>query len=122
MLDVTWAGAVAPMAHIKVVASQSNFADGVDISAAYIVDHNIAPVMSTSFGACEQTLGTVQAAFYNALWQQAAAQGITSFVSAGDNGGAGCDSQSSGLFSASGVAVNGISAVCAQLHPGESLE
>src|ERR1700730_4433223 len=81
MLDVTWAGAVAPMAHIKVVASQSNFADGVDISAAYIVDHNIAPVMSTSFGNCEQTLGAVQAAFYNALWQQAAAQGITSFVS-----------------------------------------
>ena len=30
-------------------------------------------------------------AFYNALWQQAAAQGITAFVSAGDNGGAGCD-------------------------------
>jgi hypothetical protein len=108
MLDVTWAGAVAPMAHIKVVASQSNFADGIDASAAYIVDHNLAPIMSTSFGACEQALGSVQAAFYNSLWQQAAAQGITSFVSAGDDGGAGCDSQSSGLFAAGGLAVNGI--------------
>ena len=43
LLDVTWAGAVAPGAHIVAVASQSNFADGVDISAAYIVDHNLAP-------------------------------------------------------------------------------
>ena len=108
LLDVTWAGAVAPGAHIKVVASQSNFADGVDVSAAYIVDHNLAPVMSTSFGGCEQNLGTVGNAFYNALWQQAAAQGITSFVSSGDNGGAGCDSQSSGLFASNGVAVNGL--------------
>jgi hypothetical protein len=108
LLDVTWAGAVAPGAHIIAVASQSNFADGVDISAAYIVDHNLAPIMSTSFGTCEQTMGSVQTAFYNALWQQAAAQGITSFVSAGDNGGAGCDSQSSGLFASGGLAVNGL--------------
>jgi hypothetical protein len=108
LLDITWAGAVAPGAHIVAVASQSNFADGVDISAAYIVDHNLAPIMSTSFGGCEQTLGSVGTAFYNALWQQAAAQGITAFVSAGDNGGAGCDSQSSGLFATQGLAVNGI--------------
>ena len=108
LLDVTWAGAVAPGAQIIAVASQSNFADGVDVSAAYIVDHNLAPIMSTSFGNCEQNLGPVEAAFYNALWQQAAAQGITSFVSAGDNGGAGCDSQSSGQFASQGVAVNGL--------------
>jgi subtilase family serine protease len=108
LLDVTWAGAVAPMAHIVVVASQSNFADGVDASAVYIVDHNLAPIMSTSFGSCEQNLGPVQNAFYNALWQQAAAQGITAFVSSGDNGGAFCDDQSSGYFAAHGVAVNGL--------------
>ena len=106
-LDVSWAGAVAPMATIKFVVSQSNFADGVDISAAYIVDHNVAPVMSTSYGACEQNLGPVGAAFYDSLWMQAAAEGITSFVSAGDNGGAGCDSPGAGLYGTS-LAVNGI--------------
>jgi subtilase family serine protease len=98
MLDVTWAGAVAPMAHIKMVASQSNFADGVDVSAAYIVDHLLAPVMSTSFGSCEQNMGPVGTAFYNSLWQQAAAEGITSFVSSGDDGGAGCDSPGGGTY------------------------
>ena len=63
LLDITWAGAVAPGATIIGVASQSNFADGVDISAAYIVDHNLAPVMSTSFGNCEDSLGSVGLAF-----------------------------------------------------------
>jgi hypothetical protein len=107
-LDVTWSGAVAPMATIKFVVSQSNFADGVDISAAYIVDHDLAPVMSTSYGSCESTMGPVGTAFYNALWQQAAAEGITAFVSAGDNGGAGCDAPGGGVFAAGGLAVNGI--------------
>ena len=109
MLDVTWSGAIAPMAQIKFVVSQSNFSDGVDVSAAYIVDHNLASIMSTSYGSCEDSLGTVENAFYNTLWKQAAAQGITSFVSAGDNGGAGCDSPGSGLFASGGLAVNGIS-------------
>ena len=108
LLDVSWAGAVAPLAHIVVVASQSNFADGVDASAAYIVDHNLAPIMSTSFGSCEADMGSVQNAFYAALWQQAAAQGITSFVSSGDNGGAGCDAPGAGHFSYYGLAVNGL--------------
>ena len=107
-LDVTWSGAVAPMATIKFVVSQSNFADGVDISAAYVVDHDVAPVMSTSYGNCESTLGPVGTAFYNALWQQAAAEGITAFVSSGDNGGAGCDAPGGGEFASGGFAVNGI--------------
>ena len=108
MLDVTWSGAVAPMAHIKFVVSQSNFTDGVDVSAAYIVDNNLAPVMSTSYGACEADLGPVENAFYNSLWQQAAAEGITSFVSSGDNGGAGCDQPGAGYYSTGTFGVNGI--------------
>jgi hypothetical protein len=108
MLDVTWSGAVAPMATIKFVVSQSNFSDGVDISAAYIVDHDLAPVMSTSYGSCESAMGPVGTAFYNSLWQQAAAEGITAFVSAGDNGGAGCDAPGGGMYASGGLAVNGI--------------
>jgi hypothetical protein len=107
-LDVTWSGAVAPMATIDFVISQSNFADGVDVSAEYIVDNNIAPVMSTSYGTCEADLGPVESAFYNSLWQQAAAQGITSFVSAGDAGGAGCDAPAGGVYSSGVFAVNGL--------------
>jgi len=108
MLDVTWSGAVAPMAKVTLVVSQSNFSDGVDVSASYIVDHNIAPVMSTSFGQCESILGPIGNAFYFSLWQQAAAEGITAFVSAGDNGGAGCDEPGAGQYAFGGLAVSGI--------------
>ena len=109
MLDVTWSGAVAPLAKIILVVSQSNFADGVDTSASYIVDNNMAPVVSMSYGACENAIGQMQNDFYNSLWQQAAAQGITVFVSSGDNGGAGCDAPGGGLYASGGVAVNGLS-------------
>ena len=107
MLDVEWAGAVAPAATIDVVVSAtSSVSDGVTLSAAFIVDNNLAPVMSTSFGVCEQSLGTVGNAFANSLLQQAAAQGISSFVSAGDSGAAGCD-PSSAPAATHGQAVNG---------------
>jgi subtilase family serine protease len=91
-LDVEWSGAVAKGATIKLVVSESTeTTDGVDLSALYIVDHNLASVMSVSYGQCELNLGTAGNLFYNNLWQQAAAQGITVFVSSGDNGSAGCD-------------------------------
>ncbi|MHB8527365.1 MAG: Ig-like domain repeat protein [Candidatus Acidiferrales bacterium] len=91
-LDVEWSGAVARGATIKLVASESTeTTDGVDLSALYIVDNDIAPIMSQSFLACELDLGTAGNQFYKNLWQQAAAQGITVMVSSGDQGSAGCD-------------------------------
>ena len=91
-IDIQWSGAVAPNATIDFVTSASTEStDGVDLSALYIVDNNLAPVMSESYGQCELSLGTSGNQFYNQLWEQAAAQGITVFISSGDNGSAGCD-------------------------------
>ncbi|MGO8795470.1 MAG: Ig-like domain repeat protein [Candidatus Sulfotelmatobacter sp.] len=91
-IDVQWSGAVAPYATLDFVVSQSTETTaGVDLSAVYIIDNNLAPVMSESYGACELGIGTTGNQFYNTLWQQAAAQGITVLISAGDNGSAGCD-------------------------------
>ena len=91
-LDVEWSGAVAPGATVKFVVSASTPASaGIDLSALYIVEHNLAGTMSESYGGCESGLGSAGSAFYNSLWQQAAAQGITVMVSSGDNGSAGCD-------------------------------
>src|SRR5579872_5021122 len=92
-LDVQWSGAVAPNATIDFVVSQSTeTTTGTDLSAVYIIENNLAPVMSESYGECELGLGTSGNQFYSALWQQAAAQGITVLIAAGDNGAAGCDS------------------------------
>src|SRR5580692_4200457 len=107
-LDVEWSGAVARNATIKFVVSKStNSSDGVDLSAQYIVNHNLAPVMSTSFGLCEAALSSSGNSFLNSLWQQAAAEGITVFVSSGDSGAAGCDSASASTAT-HGRAVNGL--------------
>jgi len=106
-IDVQWSGAVAPQATIDFVTSQSTeTADGVDLSAVYIVDNNLAPVMSESYGECELGLGTAGNQFYYTLWEQAAAQGISVFVSSGDNGAAGCDNP--GGPAQYGLNVNGI--------------
>jgi len=90
-LDVEWAGAVAPRATIRFVISKSTAAsDAADLSAQYAVDHDLAPILSSSFGLCERDLDSGNG-FYEALWRQAAAQGITVFVPSGDSGVAGCD-------------------------------
>lgn len=106
-IDTQWSSAVAKGATIDLVISASTATtQGVDLSAEYIVDNNLAPVMSESYGLCELFLGTAGNAYHNALWQQASAQGITVLVSSGDQGSAVCDN---GAHSAQyGLAVNGL--------------
>jgi len=96
-IDVQWSGAVAKGATIDFVISQSTeTTSGTDLSAVYIVENNLAAVMSESYGECELGLGTTGNQFYNTLWQQASAQGITVLISAGDGGSAGCDNFDAG--------------------------
>jgi hypothetical protein len=107
-LDVEVSGMVAPKATIDLVVSENTqTALGTDLSAFYIVDNNIAPVMSESFGFCEFGLGTSGNSFFNTLWEQAAAQGITVMISAGDGGSAGCDDFNTPAPATHGLAVSG---------------
>jgi subtilase family serine protease len=106
-LDVEWSGAVAPMAAVKfVIGASTATADGVDLSAQYIVNHATAQVVSTSYGSCELDMGSSGAAFYNALWEQAASEGMSAFISSGDSGAAGC--YAGGDSTGSGTGVNGL--------------
>lgn len=91
-LDTEWSGAVAKGAAIDlVVSADTESSSSVDLSSLYIVDNDLAPVMSASFGECELFLGSGGNQFYNSLWEQAAAEGISVFVAAGDSGSAACD-------------------------------
>jgi hypothetical protein len=109
-LDVEWTGAVAKNATIDFVVSETTESTaGIDLSALYIVDNNLAPILSESYGGCEAALGTSGNAFYSSLWEQAAAQGITVVLASGDSGSAGCDSGNAGELSAQfGLAVSGL--------------
>ena len=108
-LDVEWSGAVAPGATVQFVVSASTPASaGIDLSALYIIEHNRAAVMSESYGQCEAGLGAAGNAFYNTLWEQAAAQGITVILSSGDGGSAGCDDFNTQQVATHGLAVSGL--------------
>lgn len=111
VLDTTWAGAVAPSDWVALVVSASTATtDGVDLSETYIVDNNLADVMSESFGGCEADVTSSQAAGISSLAQQAAVQGITYVVAAGDSGSAGCDDPNVERKAIQGLSVNVLAA------------
>ena len=106
-LDVEEAGAVAPDATVDlVIAADTASENGLVLAAEHAVYSNVAPVMSLSFGLCEQQLGSSNQ-FFSQLWEQAAAEGITVVVSTGDDGSAGCDTSGS-QYATKGIAVNGL--------------
>jgi Pro-kumamolisin, activation domain/Bacterial Ig-like domain (group 3) len=108
-LDVQLAGGVAPGATVDLVVSENSIsmgAAGVDLSAIYIIDNNSAPILSESFGFCEPNIGASSESFYDDLWQQAAAEGITVILPAGDSGSDSCDQGND--FSTTGLSVSGI--------------
>jgi hypothetical protein len=99
VLDATWPGAVAPSASVKLVVSEdTNSTQGVDLSEMYIIDNNLADVMTESFSVCEMGFpipsGLNISAMISLLAEQAAAQGITYLVASGDGGPDSCDDPS----------------------------
>jgi uncharacterized protein (TIGR03437 family) len=98
-LDIEWAGAVARNAKIVFV-----YSDDVWQSAMYAVDNNVAPILSISYGGCEQA-DLVDLPTNRALVQQANAEGMTWFAAAGDQGAADCEDQDASIAQ-NGLAVD----------------
>jgi subtilase family serine protease len=93
-LDVEISGGMAPNAKVYFVVGTPTFlVDGITNSVQYIVENNLADIMSISYGSCESVEGTGGNAYNNQAFEQAAAQGISVFIASGDNGPAGCDNQ-----------------------------
>jgi subtilase family serine protease len=91
-LDVLRAGSVAPGANLLLVTTTSA-SGGIETDAEYLVETTPVPVqvMTISFGSCESGAGASRVAFWDTLFQQAAGEGISVFVSSGDAGASGCD-------------------------------
>jgi len=110
-LDTEWAGASAPDAQILVVASKGTAtSSGGLLSISYIIDNEVAPIMSGSYGECEAGLAKSGNANLNAIYQQGSAEGISIFESAGDQGATGCDNSDATVYPApaqNGLQVNG---------------
>jgi trimeric autotransporter adhesin len=91
-LDVEESGGVAPNATINYYfAADTYFTDGIALALARALDDNQVSILSVSYGECEAYLGAAGNQLFSNFYEQAAAQGITVLVSAGDSGPAGCD-------------------------------
>jgi hypothetical protein len=110
-LDTEWSGASAPDANVIVVASKGTATTTAAVlSISYIVDQEVAPIMSGSYGECEAGLGSAGNANLNSIYQQGSAEGISMFESAGDQGSTGCDNSDATTYPApaqNGLQVNG---------------
>jgi hypothetical protein len=108
LLDNEVAGGLAPGARINFyISAGSDLSDGLMNAILRAVDDNAIDILSVSFGACESALGTSGNQLILEISEQAAAQGISVTVSAGDNGSAGCDNFDTGTTAQLGLAVSG---------------
>jgi len=91
-LDVMRAASVAPAAKVLLVVA-SDASGGIDPPAQYLVNTTPVPAQTIdfSFAECELESNRSGVAYWDTLFKQAAAEGISVMVSSGDAGAAGCD-------------------------------
>jgi subtilase family serine protease len=107
-VDAEWASAAAPSAAIDVAACADTATTfgGLIALQNLINAANPPAVISISYGECEAENGATQNAAYALTYQQAVAEGISVFVSAGDEGAASCDPNTA--VATHGIGVSGL--------------
>ncbi len=95
-IDAEWAGAAAPNATIELASCKdtTNFGGFIALQNLLAVWSPVTPhpsIVSISFGESEAQNGATGNAYINGLYQTAVAEGVSVFVSAGDEGAASSD-------------------------------
>src|SRR6202451_1725607 len=107
-IDVEWASAAAPNAAIELAScadTSTNFGGFIAL-ANLLSESNMPPaIVSISYGEAEAELGATFNGYINNLYQQAVAEGVSVFVSSGDEGAASADADES--IATHGIAVSG---------------
>lgn len=85
-LDVEWAHAIAPGAHIVLDLAKSNNDPDLLSAIKYAVDNNLGDVISQSFGENENCVDPAILAGQNQVYAEATSKHITIFASSGDQG------------------------------------
>jgi subtilase family serine protease len=106
-IDAEWAGATAPDAAIELASCKdTSTVFGGLIAIQNLVNGASPPkVLSLSYGLCEAENGSAANASYVSAYEQGASEGISVFVSAGDEGAASCDADDA--YATHGIAVSG---------------
>ena len=107
-LDAEWASAAAPSATIEMASCQDTTTTfGGLIALQNLLNGSTPPaLMSMSYGACEAINGASSNSAYSAAYQQAVAEGVSVFVSTGDDGASSC--RSGVIFGTYGIGVNAL--------------
>jgi len=107
-LDTELSSGIAPSANVILyTAADTELNAGLFLAIQRALDDNQADILNVSFGSCEASLGTSGNQYIQNLWEQAAAQGVSVTVSAGDSGSAGCDNFDTENVASQGLAVSG---------------
>lgn len=110
ILDAEWASAAAPNAAIKLAAcADTSTTFGGLLALENIIDgKSPPPVISMSYGECEAGSGAAANKAFDTIFKQGVAEGISIFVSSGDNDAAVCDNRNANPSIAKyGIEVNG---------------
>jgi hypothetical protein len=89
-LDLEYSSTIARGAQIYFVYTGNSTNYNAFDSLQYAVNERLAPIISSSYGACETSLGQSNFNALEAILSQAATQGQTVVSSAGDNGSTDC--------------------------------
>lgn len=98
-LDLEWVSATARGANVIYV-----YGTNVDLAKQYAIDQGLAPVLSESFGGCEEKFSSSYLSALEMQAQKANAEGITWLASSGDSGAADCDHDQ--IIATQGLTVN----------------
>ncbi|RDS79304.1 hypothetical protein DWU98_18415 [Dyella monticola] len=104
-LDVEYAGAAAPAATLELVSCKDTTTTfGGLIAMEDLLEAGSPPLIwSVSYGECEAENGATQNAAYSSTYESAAAEGVSVFVSSGDEGAASCDADKTNATHGIGV-------------------
>lgn len=93
ILDAEYASAAAPSAAIVLASCTDTATFGGLIALQNLLNESSTPpeIFSMSYGECEALNGATSNAAFNSAFQQAVTEGVSAFVSSGDDAAAGCD-------------------------------
>ena len=94
ILDAEYASAAAPGAAIELAScanTQTTFGGLIALENMINASGTPPAIVSISYGECEAFNGAASNASFNSTYQQAATEGVSVFVAAGDEGAASCD-------------------------------
>jgi subtilase family serine protease len=118
ILDAEWASAGAPNATIELASCADTFTTfGGLIALTNLVNSSTPPpIVSISYGECEANNGASANAVYSSTYQQAVAEGMSVFVSSGDDNAASCDARQTSA--SHGIGVSGFASTAYDVAVG----